>query len=408
MSWWCALLILVSKGQGRNALITENCRIIGFPLLLSSWNFTQRLTMSRWCVLLILGSKGQDHCIDSWKWFMAQNWFFTPIIMKLHTKIPQESRILPLDFEVKVKSQCTINYWKMVYDALLLSLYTYNHETSHTDFSWVKHVPYWFWGQDVKGYNALITENGLSCLIAFYLHQQSWNFTQKLPMGRGLNSRSKGQWSRSQCIDSCKWFMALNCFPIHYNHESSHTDSQWVEDVPFWFQGQKVKGQGHNALILKMLMTQDWNNIKGLRNPQNNVWVKYGFIILTKRFIKACYDMVLSFPSTFQRTAKQRLSKACATYAENTVLWIKNLMYFLQASKIATAASQKTKELGETVNESVIKPTKEKVHKICLGQRSALLRSYHLYVSVVLYLAFNIKMTFRRNCIIKYISNWKE
>ena len=157
-----------------------------------------------------------------------------------------------------------------------------------------------------------------------------------------------------------------------------------------------------------MLITQDGNNIKGLRNPQNNVWVNFGFIILTKRLIKACYDMVLRFSSTFQRTANQQLSKACATYAESTVLWIKNLMYFLQASKIATAASQKTKELGETVNESVIKPTKEKVHKICLRQRSAFLRSYHLYVSVVLYLAFNIKMTFRRNCIIKYISNWKE
>lgn len=37
-------------------------------------------------------------------------------------------------------------------------------------------------------------------------------------------------------------------------------------------------------------------------------------------------------------------------------------MFILQATKVASAATKKTKELGQTVNDSVIKPTKEKVN----------------------------------------------
>ena len=58
---------------------------------------------------------------------MLHNCFpFTPIIMKLHTKAPHESRMCPMDFWVKLDK-----------------------------------------GQ---GHNALITENGLWCIIAFPLH----------------------------------------------------------------------------------------------------------------------------------------------------------------------------------------------------------------------------------------------
>ena len=70
------------QGQGHNALITENsiCRIIAFLLLLSSWNFIQRLPMRLGCALLISGSRGQGHNIDNWKWFMLHNCFpFTPV-----------------------------------------------------------------------------------------------------------------------------------------------------------------------------------------------------------------------------------------------------------------------------------------------------------------------------------------
>ena len=131
------------KGQGHNALIIGNglCRIISFPLHLSSWNFTHRLPMSRGCALFILGSKGQrsrSQCIDCRKRFMSHNFFlFTPIIMKLHTQTPHESRMLP----------------------------------------------YLFWGQKVKGqgHNALIIGNGLCRIISFPLHLLSWNFTHRTP-----------------------------------------------------------------------------------------------------------------------------------------------------------------------------------------------------------------------------------
>ena len=36
----------------------------------------------------------------------------------------------------------------------------------------------------------------------------------------------------------------------NYCHETLHTDSSWVEDVPYWCQGQKVKGQGYNELYV--------------------------------------------------------------------------------------------------------------------------------------------------------------
>ena len=86
------------------------------------------------------------------------------------------------------------------------SSYTYHHETSYFDSTWVEDGPYWFWDQKVKGQGhiVLITENGLCCNIAFGLYLSSWN---------------------------------------------TYKDSPWVGDVSYWFWGPKVKGQGHNALI---------------------------------------------------------------------------------------------------------------------------------------------------------------
>ena len=119
MSWGYALLILGSKGQRsrsqcidyRNSL----CRIISFLLHLSSWNFTHRLPMSRGCALFIFGSKGQrsrSQCIDYRKRFMSHNFFpFTPIIMKLHTQTPHESRICPTYFGVQRSKVKVTMHW---------------------------------------------------------------------------------------------------------------------------------------------------------------------------------------------------------------------------------------------------------------------------------------------------------
>ena len=137
-------LIFGSKGQGHNALITENCYwcIIAFPLHLSSWNFTQRLPMSWGCTLLISGSKGpRSQCIDYWKKFM----------------------LLCL-----LQGNCRISTFP-----LHLSSWNFTHKFSLNrgyglSVSWSK-------GQC---HNALITENCNWGIIAFSL--QSWNFTHRL------------------------------------------------------------------------------------------------------------------------------------------------------------------------------------------------------------------------------------
>ena len=139
--------------------------------------------------------------------------------MKLHMQTPHESRMCSIDFEVqRSRSQC-INYWKWFPAHKLLSLYTYHHETSHADLPWGKDVPYWFQGQRVKGqgHSALLSGNGFLCITAFPLHPWSQNFTGTLLLSQGcalLISGSKGQRSRSQCINYWKWLLAHNCYPF--------------------------------------------------------------------------------------------------------------------------------------------------------------------------------------------------
>ena len=117
--------------------------LTAFPLHLSSWNFPHRLPMSLGCALYIFGSKCQrsrSQCTYYRKWFMLHNWFpFTPIIMKLHTQTLHESRMCPIDFGVKRSKVKVTMHWllQIVIGALLLSLYTYHLETSHTDSPWV-------------------------------------------------------------------------------------------------------------------------------------------------------------------------------------------------------------------------------------------------------------------------------
>ena len=85
-----------------------------------SWNFIHLLPMSQGCALLILGSKGQrsrSWRMVIWKWFPGDNWLCNqPMIMKLHTLTHHESRMRPIDFEVK-RSKVKVmahGYLKMV------------------------------------------------------------------------------------------------------------------------------------------------------------------------------------------------------------------------------------------------------------------------------------------------------
>ena len=148
MSRECALWISGSKGQDQNSLITENglCRIISFPLNLSSWNFIQRLPMSQdpmnfW----VKRSKVKvTFCSDYWKWFMVYNCsIFTSIILKLHTQTPRELRMCPINARFKrskVKVTMIMNW--------LLKMF--------------------FW-----------------CITAFHLHLHSSNFTHRFAVSPG-------------------------------------------------------------------------------------------------------------------------------------------------------------------------------------------------------------------------------
>ena len=79
--------------------------ITDYVIHLWSWNFIHLLPMSQGCALLILGSKGQrsrSWRMVIWKWFPDDNWLCNqPMIMKLHTLTHHESRMRPIDFEVK-------------------------------------------------------------------------------------------------------------------------------------------------------------------------------------------------------------------------------------------------------------------------------------------------------------------
>ena len=122
MSQGCALSILRSKGQGHGAWLFEN----GFRTITDSvinqwsWNFIHLLTMSQGCALLILRSKGQrsrSWRMVIWKWFPDNNWLCNqPMIMNFHTLTHHESRMRPIDFEVK-RSKVKVmahGYLKMV------------------------------------------------------------------------------------------------------------------------------------------------------------------------------------------------------------------------------------------------------------------------------------------------------
>ena len=97
-----------------------------------------------------------------WKWFPDDNWLCNqPMIMKLHTLTHHESRMRPIDFEVK--------------------------------------------GQ---GHGAWLFENGFRTITDSVINLWSWNFIHLLPMSQGcalLILGSKGQRSRSWRMVIWKW-----------------------------------------------------------------------------------------------------------------------------------------------------------------------------------------------------------
>ena len=115
--------------------------ITDYVIHLWSWNFIHLLPMSQGCALLILGSKGQrsrSWRMVIWKWFPDDNWLCNqPMIMKLHTLAPHESRMCPIDFGVKRSRSWCMVIWKWFPDdnwlcnqPMIMKLHTLTHHES--------------------------------------------------------------------------------------------------------------------------------------------------------------------------------------------------------------------------------------------------------------------------------------
>ena len=215
MSQGCALLILWSKGQRSRSWIIDVWKWFpdhNYVIHLWSWNFIHLLPMSQGCALLILGSKGQrsrSWIINVWKWFPDHNWLCNPpMIMKLHTLAPHESRMCPIDFEVK--------------------------------------------GQ---GHVAWLFVNGFRTITDSVINQWLWNFIHLLTMSQGcalLILRSKGQRSRSwRMVIFWKWFPDDNwlCYQpmIMKLHTLTHHEPRMCP-IDFEVKRSKVKVMAHGYL----------------------------------------------------------------------------------------------------------------------------------------------------------------
>ena len=204
------------------------------------------------------------------KMILMHNCFpFIPIIIKLHTKSPHESRMCPMDFLVKRSSSQCIDYWKLLmlhncfpFTLITMKLYTKTlHESRmcSIDFgvqrSRSQCIDYWKW---------LMLHNCFPFTLIMKFHTKTPHEPRMCSMDFWV------QRSRSHCIDYWKWSMLHNCFPkvkvtMHwlmkmdfgasllslytFHYETSYKNSPWVEDVPCALLILVSKSQGHNALI---------------------------------------------------------------------------------------------------------------------------------------------------------------
>ena len=178
--------------------------------------------MSQGCALLILRSKGQrsrSWCMVIWKWFPDDNWLCNqPMIMKLHTLTHHESRMCPIDFEVKRSRSWRMVIWKWFPDdnwlcnpPMIMKLHTLTpHEFVGVGGGPVLLQQYFQYAFICCPYMLpLLFENGFRTITDSVINLWSWNFIHLLTMSQGcalLILRSKGQRSRSWRMVIWKWF----------------------------------------------------------------------------------------------------------------------------------------------------------------------------------------------------------
>ena len=103
MSEGCTLLILGSKGQGHGALVIENAFWTISDSVIHLWNLIYMLPMSKGCALLFLGSKGQRSRwwgIGNWKWCSVIHLWSWNFILLLLMNMSQGCALLILGSKV--------------------------------------------------------------------------------------------------------------------------------------------------------------------------------------------------------------------------------------------------------------------------------------------------------------------
>ena len=125
-------------------------------------------------------------------------------------------------------------------------------------------MPYWFWGQKVKGqgHGAWLFENGFRTITDSVINQWSWNFIHLLTMSQGcalLILRSKGQRSRSWRMVIWKWFPDDNWLCNHlwsWNFIHLLTMSQGCALLILRSKGQRSRSW--RMVILKWFPDDNW------------------------------------------------------------------------------------------------------------------------------------------------------
>ena len=195
--------------------------------------------MSQGCALLILRSKGQrsrSWRMVIWKWFPDDNWLCNqPMIMKLHTLTHHESRMRPIDFEVKRSKVKVMAHGYLVKPEGTIGLHSVCPSVCLSVSLSVRHTSF-----------RTITDS--------VIHLWSWNFIHLLPMSQGcalLILGSKGQRSRSWRMVIWKWFPDDNWLcnqpMIMKLHTLTHHESRMCP-IDFEVKRSKVKVMAHGYL----------------------------------------------------------------------------------------------------------------------------------------------------------------
>ena len=192
-----------------------------------------------------------------------------------------------------------------------------------------------------QGHGAWLFENGFRTITDSVINLWSWNFIHLLTMSQGcalLILRSKGQRSRSWRMVIWKWFPDDNWLCNQPMIMKLHTlTHHGVKDAPYWFWGQKVKGQGHGAWLFEngfrtitdsVINLWSWNFIHLLTMSQGCALL----ILRSKGQRSRSWRMVIWkwFPDDNWLCNQPMIMKTSYTYSP----WVKDVPYWFWGQKV--------------------------------------------------------------------------